>query len=181
MPTPNQRIMDSAHAALRGDISLPAKSGMCLALVRVVLEHALWGGRWHWYDNYLTHSVSDKPAGIMEPWARDMEASLKEQGMARGAHRIGPEGDPGRYVDLALTKPIPGDLLFRWDTAKHESGAYIGHVGIAVHGGLVLENIRPTYRDKRAGLWRGPTRITPLGAWPITTLIRFRPEDHGST
>jgi hypothetical protein len=172
--TPNLKIVDSAHAVLRGDLSPPTKSGMCLALVRTVIEHALFDGVWRWYD-WRTHEATGKPPG-RDPWARDMERSLTLAGMSVATPRMGPAGDPTRYIDLDQYKPLPGDLLFRWDTAKDRtSGQYVGHVAIAMHGLLMLENIRPSYRDSRQGAWRGPTRLTPLGAWPVTTIVRFDP------
>jgi hypothetical protein len=173
--TPNLKIVDSAHAILRGDLSPPTESGMCLTLVRTVIEHALYGGRWTWYDRYRTHEATGKPPG-RDPWSRDMERSLTLAGMSVATPRTGPVGDPTRYVDLGQYKPLPGDLLFRWDTAKDAtSGQYIGHVAIAMHGLLMLENIDPDYRSPEVGAWRGPTRLTPLGAWPVTTIIRFNP------
>ena len=47
--TPGERITSSAIAALRGDIRVPDRPGLCLALVRVVIEHAFQWPSHHWY------------------------------------------------------------------------------------------------------------------------------------
>lgn len=173
--TTNEKIVESAYEIIRGDGRRPPQSsGMCLGLVRIVVENALFDGAWRFYE-WKTHEATGKPPG-RDPWARDMERSLTLARMAVPSHRTGPDGDPGRYVDLTLSPPTPGDLLFRWDTAKDlDSGEFIGHVGLAMPGRMVLENVSPSYREAHTGVWRGPTRLSPLGAWPVTTVVRFDP------
>ena len=172
--TSNQRIADAALGTLTGRTPTLDKPGLCLAQTRLIVEHALFEGAWRFYD-WRTRTASDKPAGITAPWARDLEASLKAAGMNLNLPRTGPPGDPTRYVDLRRAGPLlqPGDLVFRWDTAKHPSGAFIGHVGVLVARDVVIENVSPANRASRF-LNRGPTVLGPL-TWPVTTVARFDP------
>lgn len=173
----NQAIVDAANDLLRGEVpGEPTSAGLCLALVRVVIERACYDGRWAWYDAHRTIKVNPLDRASQDPYARDLEASLREQGMALDLPRTGLPADPRRYVDLGHQDTraalLPGDLLFRWDTARDPNDVYVGHVGILMPGGLVLENV-----SKRAkALSRGPTHLSRLGAWPVTTVIRFQPE-----
>jgi len=171
--SPNERIVQSAFALLRGEINAePDEPGLCLALVRVVLEHAFWGGRWAFYDRHRSHIVERQSADT-SPWARDLERSLTRQGMALNLPRRPFEGDAQRYVDLdaAAGELLPGDLLWRWDTARNRAGDYVGHVAILLPGNLVLENVA----HRPGSLQRGPTTLSRLGAWPVTTVVRFKP------
>jgi hypothetical protein len=141
------------------------------------VEHALFGGAWRFYE-WRTRDVDDKPDALTEPWARDMERAFKAAGMALDLPRVGPARDPGRYVDWwhpeTQAQLLPGDLVFRWDTAQHHSGAFIGHVGVLVARDVVVENVNPANRASRT--WnRGPTVLGPL-TWPVTTVVRFDPE-----
>jgi len=171
--TPNERIIRSAFALLRSEINAePDEPGLCLALVRVVLEHAFWDGRWALYDRHRSHVV-ERTGSDRSPWARDMERSLTRQGMALELPRRPFEGDLARYVDLsaAADQLLPGDLLFRWDTALNRHGDFVGHVAILMPGQLVLENIA----NRPGALSRGPTKLSRFGAWPVTTVVRFQP------
>lgn len=166
----NEAIVDAGWEAVAGRLRVPSDPGLCLALVRIVVEHALGMPSHSWY-RWRTQAAMENATDV--PWARDMERSLRAAGMAVDGPRYGPLGDPERYVgeDAAL----PGDLLFRWDAARLRSGAYVGHVGVLLDRGLVLENVAPDQRHASDGMWRGPTRLTPVGAWPVTTIIRFDP------
>ena len=167
--TVNERIVESAFAMLRGEISAPKRAGMCLALVRIVIEDALGLQPNEWYHVWRTYIVPRGPGESYDPWARDMERSLRNAGMEVALPRGGgPKGDEDRYVILLEDLLRPGDLLFRWDSPQRP-----GHVGILLPGNLVLENVFNGYRP--VGLWSGPTALTPLGSWPITTVIRFNP------
>jgi len=178
--TTGERIARSGWAVVFGEAPEPRNTrgvvvaGLCLAQVRLVVEHALYGGRWELYPRHLTHRASDKPPHAKDPWARDLEASLRAQGLT-GAKlpRTGPKSDPDRYVDLdrAASELQPGDLVFRWDTAKSD-GVYIGHVAVYLGHGLLLENARPASRPQLLQ-HRGPTLLTPLGCWPVTTVARL--------
>ena len=59
--TSSEKIVRSASKALSGELQLPASSGYCLRLVRLVIEHAL---NIDFYGTYLTHKV-EPPAMIM--------------------------------------------------------------------------------------------------------------------
>lgn len=171
--TPSERIVQAAYDVLRGDVQAePKSSGLCLALVRVVIEHAFYGGAWRFYDLHRTVIVNPRERASQDPYARDMEASLRDQGMALPLPRVPYGNDLSRYIDpSALDTVEPGTLIFRWDTAKDRNGVYVGHVGIVMPGRLVLENVANRY----GALQRGPTTLSRLGAWPVTTVVRYQP------
>lgn len=182
---PNHRIVHSAYRLLRGELKgEPTAGGLCLAMVRVVIEDAFYQGRFLWYQQFRTSIVDPKARASSDPYARDMEKSLRQDfGMNLILPRIDyvnpqtSERDAGRYVNLGSIDTRyalePGDLLFRWDTTlDRPGGVFVGHVAILMPGELVLENV-----TNRAGsLQRGPTTLSRLGAWPITTVVRFDPE-----
>lgn len=154
---------------MRGQVkNIPVNDGMCLAFVRVVVQQALGIT----YDEFYSHRVMvERASPDRDPWARDMERGLRKWEVK--TKRWGPEGDPKRYAVLDHLKP--GDLLFRWDTARNPWGDYVGHVGIHLGGGLVMESIGPEHRPTSA---RVPKHyyvvLTPLGEWPVTTVVRWR-------
>lgn len=166
----NARITKAGYAAARGTLPLPDASGMCLAAVRIIVEHALFGGKWEWYRwrTQPVERVPGAPKSAHDPVARDMERSLTRAGMALKLKQ------QGRYL-LPDKTLIPGDLLFRWDAAAWKYGMvpYYGHVGVLLDGGLVLENINPAYRSH--SLQRGVTALTPIDRFQFTTAIRFDP------
>ena len=170
--TANSRIVASALAAIRGETNLPTQPGLCLAMVRIIVERAFHWPSHEWYK-WRTIAVKRSVRADTGPWARDMEASLRAARMDVPMPRAGPDGDPMRYVDLSEADPEPGDLLFRWDTARAVTGDWIGHVGIYLGHELVLENVDP--RARPGCMNRGPTVLSRLGAWPVTTVIRFDP------
>lgn len=179
--TANERIVTAAYAVLRGDTPAleprddkgAVKPGMCLAQVRLIVERALYGGRWAWYDAQRVIRVEEGKRASQEPYSRDMEASLRHLGLALDLPRRPHGGDPARYVDLAeatrrdLLKP--GDLLFNWATAPDRNGVYVGHVAVLLPGQLVLENIA----TRKGALAREATAISRLGVWPVTTVARL--------
>lgn len=177
----NAAITDAALGLLTGRTPEPRNhrghvvSGYCLAQVRIIVEVALFGGARRFYE-WRTLTASDKPTSITVPWARDMEASLRAAGMALDLPRTGPAADPARYVDSRAASELlePGDLCWRWDTARHACGAYIGHVAVLVARDVVIENVKPEARAAR--IWsRGPTVLGPL-TWPVTSVTRFDPD-----
>lgn len=176
----NAAITDAALGLLTGRTPEPRNelghvvSGLCLAQVRIIVEVALFGSAWRFYE-WRTRTASGKPPSITVPWARDMEASLRAAGMALDLPRTGPDTDPTRYVDTKAASDLlePGDICWRWDTARHSSGEFIGHVAVLVARDVVIENVRPDFRSTR--IWnRGPTVLGPL-TWPVTTVTRFDP------
>lgn len=165
------RIVESSYKALRGGLPLPTKSGLCLMLTRLIVEdaHGLAPGGFY---KLRTAVVDPDTRASEEPYARDMERSFRDLGLA-----VSQKYD-GRYVKAATADVLPGDLLFRWDTAKDSNGVYVGHVGILLDGQMVLENVNPAYRSR--SLNRGPTHLTPLWTWPVTTVVRTeRPASGG--
>lgn len=168
--TNDERIVDAAYAAARGELPLPDASGLCLAAVRIIVEAALFDGRREFY-RWRTNPVERKagaPRTAFDPVARDMERSLTRAGMALELPR---DGRHVRPVDALR----PGTLLFRWDAAPWRWGEveFYGHVGVLLDGGLVLENIRPDYRSH--SLQRGVLSLTPLKRFPFTAAIEFDP------
>lgn len=179
--TANERIVAAAWDVIRGDAPEPtdkdgrAIPGMCLAQVRIIIERAFYGGHWRFYDLHRTIIVDRDRRASVTPYARDIEASLREQGMALTLPRYGPPGAPVRYVNLehpdTLRAIEPGDLLFKFDTARDKNGVWIGHVAVAMPGGLQLENVA----NRAGALRRGPLHLSRLGAWPVTTVVRYHP------
>ena len=165
----SEDIVDSGMRVLEGDLKVPTQSGYCLKLVRLVIEDAM-GWPSHKFYEYRTDIVERHPRDDKSPWARDMERSLHNQGMTV----LNPE--PGeRYVSPVkiIDEARPGDLLFKWNSARTRSGTFVGHVGILMHNNLVLENINPAYRAR--SFMRGVTGLTPLSEFLVTRVVRFEP------
>lgn len=159
--TANQKIVAAAVDAANGKIAtLPSKPGYCLAFVRCVIERALWGGQWQLYDKFLVAGTTYRGGAPAErlkeaktdPWANDLAASAKQLGWA---------------VPALLRKP--GDLVF-----NHEAAKPLGHVGILLSRGLVIENIHPNYRPGSIHL-PNCLSITPFESIPWTLVARVKP------
>jgi len=165
----NEDIVDSALMVLEGGLPVPTQSGYCLKLVRIVIEDAFeWPS--HKFYEYRTDIVERHPKDDSSPWARDMERSLHNQGMTILNPKNGQRYvSPGEIIEHAQ----PGDLLFKWNSARTRNGTYVGHVGILMHNNLVLENINSAFRSK--GFMRGVTGLTPLNEFLVTRVIRFDP------
>lgn len=161
-------ILDSAYKILNGQLVAPQHPGFCLQLVRLIVEDAYGMKPYSFYD-WLTHPVERAEGDNHEPWSRDMERSLREAGMRHdfGAQRYAHPYDIETQCD-------PGTLLFRWDTARTKQGTYIGHVGILMPGGMVLENVNPAHRIN--SFFRGVTALTPLKDFRVTSVIEFDPK-----
>lgn len=173
-PTPGDLIAKAALAVMRGQVpNTPVESGECLAFVRVVVQRALAIS----FDEFYSHGIRVESKTPNRPWwARDMERGLRAEGWAVNTPRYGPTGDPGRYQQTENVRNIrPGDLFFRNDTATNRQGEDVGHVGIYMGGGLIMENIDPQYRPYSARLAKDyNVSLTPIGSWPVTTIIRWR-------
>lgn len=163
--TTNDRIVRSAEKALAGEIQLPVATGYCLRLVRVVVEHAL---QIDFYGTFLTHRVERAAGDDNDPWARDLERSLRESG-----HAVILPDDRQRYIGNRVMRELarPGDLMFRHDVAPTRAGTNVGHVGILLANGLVLENINPRFRQE--GFHRRGTSVTPLVFYRTTLVARL--------
>jgi hypothetical protein len=170
--TPNEHILTSAYKVAHGTLREPTDSkgrkvgGFCLAQARIIIEDAFGWPSHYWYEKYVTQWV--QPDGYnraLGHWARDAERSLRNLGMS-----VNPD------------EREPGDLMFNWKAAYSQQwGAYIGHVGVLLHGDMVLENINPRFRVGK-GFMRDSTGVTPLRAWDnVTTVIRFVPEGWGAS
>jgi hypothetical protein len=126
-------VADAAwQAALHRLPGIPKRPGMCLALARVIIEHANGWKSHELYVRHLTHGNTRRPgdeterlaAARLDPHAADLEASLKRQGLG---------------VPWAARQA--GDLAFNINAA-----APFGHVAVLVGRDLCVENIDPRYR-----------------------------------
>ena len=149
----NERITRAAWAALKGDYPTETRPFFCLKFVRQVVEHALEQPSGDFYQRFLVRASSRKPEGtnpLLDPWAVDLEASVKHLGLA-----------------VPLEERRPGDLLFNYEAAKP-----YGHVAILLEHDLVAENIAPKYRPK-SGIFPGSKALTPLEHFPLTLIARL--------
>ena len=163
--TSNERISRSCTKALAGELQLPLASGYCLRAVRIIVEHAL---NIDFYGTYLTSQVERAAGDDLDPWARDLERSLKMDGFGILEPPAGQ-----RYVGNRIMRELakPGDLLFRWDVAPTKAGTFVGHVGILLEHELVVENINPRFRPE--GFNRRNTSVTPLVFYRTTLVARL--------
>jgi len=163
-PTVNERIVRAAVAAANRQVPrLPQQSGYCLMFVRLVIEWALFDGRdGEFYRRFLVAGTTARggtdaenlKAAQSDKWASDIERSAKQLGWA---------------VPSAFRRP--GDLVF-----NHNAAAPVGHVGILLSRGMVLENIHPSYRPGSIHLAHGSLSITPFASRPWTLVARVRDE-----
>lgn len=159
----NEKIVQSLLEHLRGRYSLPDEPMMCLASVRTVVERARYGGRWAFYSEFLVAETSmrtgrDIGRGLSQadPWAADLEASMKALGLV-----------------VPFEERQPGDLIFNWQAAKP-----YGHIGLLLAHDLVAENIDPGWRPFSINLYdeEGDPRyvsLTPLEHFPRTLVARL--------
>lgn len=160
--TTNDLIVKAAVAAANGSVpGLPTQGGWCLKTTRLIVEWALFDGRAEFYKRWLVAGTTKRGGTDKErlrearadPWAADVERSMKQLGLG---------------VPALLRKP--GDLVFNYHAA-----APIGHVGILLTRDMVLENIRPDFRKgKSVHLKHGSLSITPYEALPWTLVARLR-------
>jgi hypothetical protein len=170
----NELVVDSAYKVLRGEMTVPTEAGYCLQLTRLIVEDACNLEPWGFYK-WRTHIVERAPTDDTAPWARDMERSLNAAGMSIAGPMLDPKVREDRYVPMVVLASLvePGDLLFRWDVARTRAGTFIGHVGILLPGGVVLENVSPGSRPN--SFRRNVTSVTPLKFFPVTLAVRFNP------
>lgn len=108
----NLLIVMAATMAFNGRIVEPTPN-YCLRLVREIVEHALDMEPYEFYERYWTHRVEENTT--IEPWARDLERSLRAAG-------------------YAVYTPMAGDLVF-----NYRVGLPYGHAGIMLTDNLVLD------------------------------------------
>src|SRR5690606_23900357 len=110
-------VSDAAwKAALHTLPGIPTRPGLCLALVRVIIEHAHGWKSHELYTRHLTHGTTRRAGDDAErlaaargdPWSVDLERSLVSQ---------------GRGVPWADRQP--GDLVFNANAAYP-----YGHVAV---------------------------------------------------
>jgi hypothetical protein len=167
--TPNERVVKAAYEAINGKIKLPTTSGFCLQHTRIIIERAHGLPSHGWYA-WRTHPVERLPGDDKDPWARDMERSLRANGFAVESPTTG-----NRYLtEEQVSNGIPGDIVFRWDLYKTKAGSFVGHVGILLPGGVVYENINPNSRPTSYKL--GVNSLTPIKDFRMTLIARFDPE-----
>ena len=141
-----------------GGVDLTTTPWWCLAFVRRIVELGLDlpdGGFYRHFGKERVERAPGPPDGSW--WARDLERSMRNLGLAVDPAAVGEDGD----------------LLFNWRAAPNRHGVYIGHVGVLLdaRSGLVLENAAPAYR--RFSLVRGVVCLTPRERFPVTTAIRI--------
>jgi hypothetical protein len=166
--TPNERVVQAAYDAINGKVSLPTRSGFCLQHTRLIVERAHGLPSHGWY-RWRTHTVERAPGDDNDPWARDMERSMKMNGFT-----VAEPGSGNRYLSaeqIALGEP--GDIVFRWNVYTTKAGTYVGHVGILMPGGMIYENINPNSRPASYKL--GVNSLTPIKDFPMTLIARFDP------
>lgn len=122
--TTNERIRSAAYAMARGEIDPPQSGYQCLRAVRLIVERALWQGDYRLYDEFLPVGTSrrtgdDVGRHKVDPWASDIEASMKHLGLA-----------------VPHVSRAAGDLIF-----NHNALPPWGHVGVLLESGLVLESV----------------------------------------
>ena len=143
-----KQIRNGTWRAIHGQLRVETRPWFCLKVVREIVENGMGWKPGDFYRRYWTHKVEENKTN--EPWARDLERSLRNRGWA-----------------IPLAEARVGDLVFRYDVAKP-----YGHVGVIYDGGLIFENT-PTTR----GFGKGNLRLTPLAEWGVpTTIIRLREE-----
>jgi len=163
--TSNEKILRSIDKAINNELPMPIPAGFCLKLVRLIVEDAL---SIDFYRTFLTHRVERADGDDNDPWARDLERSMRNAGLGI----LAPQANQ-RYVGNRIIKEhaLPGDLLFRHDVAPTPAGTNVGHVGILMHHGLVFENINPKFRPE--GFNRRSTSMTPLAFYRVTLVVRI--------
>ena len=135
--------MLSAALAINGIVAVP-QPNYCLRLVREIVEHAYGWEPMTFYQVFWTHRVEENHTA--EPWARDLERSL-------------------RYAGYQVSHPRAGDLVF-----NHRLAWPYGHTGVMLSNSLVLDvwpnAVGPPLRVMPVWEWQ-PTTIIRLPADPI--------------
>jgi hypothetical protein len=155
MPEANIRIANAAWRAARRELAVPTKPFFCLALCRIIVESALYGGRREFYGRFLKAETSMRTGKHVgnarnDPWAADIEASMKLLNLA-----------------VPLAERQAGDLIFNWDAARP-----YGHVGIFLDRDTIIENIRPEYRRHSISL-PSYLALTPLEHFRRSLIARL--------
>lgn len=125
-------IRASLERVLEGELRpFEVSPGLCMRVVREVIEAAYGWGPGEFYSRYRTHPVLDNPDPERLVWARDIMRSLREKKLRVAFSETEP---------LILSELRPGDLVFSWALGSPQ-----GHVAVVFSGGphaLVLENTK---------------------------------------
>ena len=139
----NLKIVRAAWEVIQGSLPVERRTGFCLRVVREIVEHAYGWKPGEFYDRYRTTKVEENHTH--EPWARDLERSMRNAG-------------------LAVPAPQAGDLIF-----NYKLGWPYGHVAVMLSHTMVLEN-----SSVRRGFSRGNINLVTLKEWGTpTTVIRL--------
>jgi hypothetical protein len=140
----NLKIVKACWEVVQGSLVTEGRGGFCLRFVRQVVEHAYGWKAGDFYRRFHTHTVEENTT--TEPWARDLERSMRSNGMA-------------------VKDPQAGDMIFDYKRAKP-----YGHVALMLSNSMVLE-LSPT----RRGFARGNINLVTLKEWGTpTTVIRLK-------
>ncbi len=151
--------------------------GWCLMLARLVLEEAdptsPKEGAWLARNCYKR---ADSPfSSGRSYWARDFEKTSRHRGLDIPAS----SAEPGTVVCVWNTAaiPTPKDKNYpkgAYEGMPRDNYIYVGHVGIIVAEGVVLENINPDYRTGRRFDNKGAISLSDFSQWAaVTTYINF--------
>lgn len=187
--TLNSKIVSESMKMYNAPVGNIAQvSGLCLKLVRLIVERAYGVNSHEWYKHHVTEWV--QPQGFKVStghWARDAERSLRNLGFQIPNNEI-KAGDIVCKHDTATVSPALWRQLF---TTPYQAGINIGHIAIYLgeiavlrsDGSLahtekvVLENINPAYRSSGRALARNGT--LSLSRWqslPSPTSVFRLPE-----
>ncbi len=159
----NDAITTAAWKAARRKLpGLPREGGMCLKLVRLIVESALELRSHEMYDKWLIAGTSQRQgteperadAARANPWASDMEASFKRLGW----------GVP--FADRR-----PGDIL-----CNYRAMPPYGHIAVLLDANTALENIDHVFRQSSSLLLEPALALTPVDALPWTLCARIQPD-----
>lgn len=148
----NEPIVQKGWEIVLGDPLLDGMPhGYCLKAVRVLVEKSLGWEPFQFYEKYGVTRTSGAPPGRQDWswWASDIEASMKQLGLA-----------------VPYDERQPGDLVFNYRAAKP-----YGHVGLLLERPLVLELVSPEYRP--TSMSRSNVCLTRLAGWQPTLIARL--------
>lgn len=131
----NTKILESSLKAWGGQIAVENSSGgWCLRVVRQIIQDALGIDHAEFYRRYMTHQAVGTDPAI--PYARDVQYSLRQQGLAV---KVAKAGDIG-----CSWRPMP-----------------YGHIWIYISPSIVLENLDGSRPFAKRG-YLGLTHVNDL-------------------
>lgn len=169
--SPRMQIVAAAWRAIRGDYPVVRhRSGLCLRLVREIVENAMG---WRSHDLYRRHVTTwTQPPGYprtLGHWAVDAEVSLAALGWSVPAN----QAEPGDLIFWDNLAPVSPAQWKRWWPTEPYRPLFMGHVAIVIAPRVLLENIAPDRRPRRFANWDFLV-VSPLGSLPNpSTVIRW--------